>query len=76
VPEKKRTNKSKQGAPAPLLFETDPKKFMELLMMDDAKKRLDALKANFDDIILCEILRYGIFNDVKMIGPLAQFYEG
>jgi hypothetical protein len=69
-------NKSKQGAPTPLLFETDPKKFMELLMMDDAKKRLDALKTNFDDIILCEILRYGIFNDVKMIGPLAQFYEG
>jgi hypothetical protein len=59
----------------PLLFETDPKKFMELLMMDDAKKRFDALKANFDDIILCEILRYGIFNDAKMIGPLAQLYE-
>ena len=59
----------------PLLFQADPKKFMEILMLDDAKKRADALKANFDDIILCEILRYGIFNDANMIGPLAQLYE-
>ena len=59
----------------PLLFQADPKKFMEFLKIDDANKRRDALKANFDDVILCEILRYGIFNDTKMIGPLAQLYE-
>ena len=59
----------------PLLFEADPKKFMEILMLDDAKKRADALKGNFDDVILCEILRYGIKNDANMIGPLAQLYE-
>jgi hypothetical protein len=59
----------------PLLFQSDPKKFMELLMLDDTEKRFDALKANFDDVVLCEILRYGIFNDAKMIEPLAQLYE-
>lgn len=59
----------------PLLFQTDLKKFMEILAIDDAEKRLDALKANFDDVILCEIIRYGMINDAKMIGPLAERYE-
>ena len=43
-------------------------------MLDSAEERFDALSSNFDDVILCEIIRYGIFNDSAMIGPLAQLY--
>jgi hypothetical protein len=58
-----------------LLLRDDPKAFMAAVMNDSADKRYDLLKSNFDDIILCEIIRYGIFSDSAMIGPLAQLYN-
>lgn len=58
-----------------LLFVRDPKRFMGIVMNDDAQSRFDALGA-FDDLAICEIVRYGIRNDEAMIAPLAQFYRG
>ena len=43
-------------------------------MQDDPKERQDGLKT-LDDIVLCEILRYGIYNDAEMIVSLQQLYS-
>jgi hypothetical protein len=56
------------------LFATDLKRFWELITTDDPAVRIEALKSNLEDLALCEILRYGYYNDEKMITPLAQFY--
>jgi hypothetical protein len=40
----------------------------------DAKKRLEGFKY-FDDIVLCEIVRYGIYNRPEMIAPLSELYQ-
>jgi hypothetical protein len=58
-----------------LLFQTDLKRFWEIVMNDDAEARFNALP-NFDDLLLCEVVRYGAFNKQEMIGPLASFYRG
>lgn len=58
-----------------LLFLANPELFMELVLVEDPEKRFDGLKGNFDDMALCEIVRYGVYNDPKMIGPLAHFYK-
>ena len=47
---------------------------MEAVMNHDPEARLNSLKW-FVDIAICEIVRYGIFNDEKMIQPLGQFYQ-
>jgi hypothetical protein len=57
-----------------LIFLTDPKRFMDLVTEDDDEKRA-AGTDNADDLVLCEIIRYGCFNRQEMIGPLAQFYR-
>ena len=57
-----------------LIFLTDPKRFLEVAANDDAEQRLAAL-ANFDDVVLCEIVRYGWYGRADMIAPLAAFYR-
>lgn len=57
-----------------LIFLTDPKRFLEVAANDDNEQRLAAL-ANFDDVVLCEIVRYGLYNREDMIAPLAAFYR-
>jgi hypothetical protein len=37
----------------PLLFVSEPKRFMDLVMTDDPRERLDGL-TNFDDIAICK----------------------
>ena len=59
----------------PLLFLSDPQRFMQLVMTEDFEQRLDGGLKLFDDIFICEILRYGIYNDVRMIPDLQQFYR-
>lgn len=59
----------------PLLFQDDLKKFMEIVMIGESEARFDALKANFDDVVLCEIVRYGVISDAAMIAPLAELYQ-
>ena len=53
----------------------DPKRFMELITTEDPAKRVEALRGSLDDMVLCEIVRYGVYNHQKMIGPLAEFYK-
>ena len=48
---------------------------MQLVMTEDFEQRLDGGLKLFDDIFICEILRYGIYNDVRMIPDLQQFYR-
>ena len=57
-----------------LKFLQDPRGFMEAVMNHDPEARLNSLKW-FVDIAICEIIRYGIFNDERMIQPLAQVYR-
>ena len=56
-----------------LKFLQDSPGFMQAVMNDDQKARMDLLP-NFEDVIICEIVRYGIFNDEKMVPPLRQLY--
>jgi hypothetical protein len=59
-----------------LMFMSDPRRFMELVMTDNHEKRIDGLRGNIDDLVLCEIIRYGFYNDAPMIGSLQQLYRG
>ena len=57
------------------LIQKDPKAFMDVVFTDDQNVRLEKLNSSLDDIALCEIIRYGAFNDSAMIGPLAELYK-
>jgi hypothetical protein len=57
-----------------LLFVTDHARFVDVVTNDDAEARLAAF-ANSDDLALCEIARYGLYNRAEMIAPLAAFYR-
>jgi hypothetical protein len=41
----------------------------------DSEARFAALET-LDDLLLVEVVRYGVFNKQEMIGPLASFYRG
>jgi hypothetical protein len=56
------------------LFKTDSEKFWKLFHTNDATERFAGLHWA-DDILICETLRYGIFNDQSMIEPLRQLYQ-
>jgi hypothetical protein len=56
-----------------LLIETDPEGFLKRILTNDTKERLAGLL--LDDILVCEIVRYGIYNDEKMIAPLQKLYS-
>ena len=58
-----------------LVFETDPDRFREIVLNSDSNARFDAL-GSLDDQLLCEVVRYGVYNREEMIGPLRAFYRG
>jgi hypothetical protein len=58
-----------------LHFQTDPSRFYEIVDDDDPEARFAALKT-LDELLLCEVIRYGVFNRQEMITPLASFYRG
>ena len=58
-----------------LLFLADPKRFMEFVINDDSKVRFDGLIANVDDVVLCEIIRFGYYQSQEMTEPLARLYR-
>jgi len=60
--------------PETLIFQSDPNRFLDLVMTDDTEARFNRF-ALFDDIALCEIVRYGIYNDEGMISDLSRFYR-
>jgi len=74
TPDNQLKGDSKLSDEQPLLFLTDPQRFWELVTTDDQQKRLDGLGVS-DDLVLCEIVRYGFYNRQEMIGPLAKFYR-
>jgi hypothetical protein len=57
-----------------LIFLTDHKRFLDSVTNDDADARVADFD-NFEDIVLCEIVRYGVYNREEMISPLATFYR-
>jgi hypothetical protein len=57
-----------------LLFQTDPHRFQQIVTNDDSEERFASL-CTLDDLLLCEVIRYGILNKQEMIGPLASLYR-
>ena len=57
-----------------MLIRTDPRKVLGIAAINDEKERLSSLRW-VDDILLCEIVHYGIYNDAKSIPALWQFYS-
>ena len=53
---------------------SNPQRFIELAMTEDPQERLDSLQRP-EDAVLCEIIRYGIYNDARMISGLQRLYE-
>jgi hypothetical protein len=53
------------------LFQTDPDRFKELVSTDDDNARLSPLVDSFHDLVLCEVIRYGLFNDTAMVPNLT-----
>jgi len=57
----------------PLLL-TDPPRFMEIVQNHDAEARVKGLNT-LDDMMACEALRHGIYNDPSKLPELAEFYR-
>lgn len=57
----------------PLLL-NDPKRFMEIVQNHDAEARVTSLNT-LDDMMACEALRHGIYNDASKLPELAEFYR-
>lgn len=57
----------------PLLI-SDPKRFMEIVQNNDTKTRVRSLNT-LDDMMTCEALRHGIYNDPAKLPELAEFYR-
>ena len=49
-----------------MLFQTDPDRFWQTITDDGAEKRF-AAAATHDDLLLCEVIRYGTLNKQEMI---------
>jgi hypothetical protein len=57
-----------------LLLRADPAAFMEAIEGNDVAKRHENLRT-LDDVIACEVLRYGIYNDPTDPPRLAKLYN-
>ena len=57
-----------------LLFESDRKRFSEILWNEDRAERIAGLR-NLEDFATCEIMRYGAFRRDDMVQPLAELYR-
>jgi len=57
-----------------LLVEMDSDLFLKIVMNDDTDKRFASL-TRLDDLLLCEVVRYGLYNKPEMIGVLANLYR-
>lgn len=57
-----------------LLLLADPKRFMEIVQNHDTETRVKSLKS-LDDMMACEALRHGIYNDPAKLPELAEFYR-
>ena len=62
------------GGKAEPLNEADPKAFMRIVLNPDPEKRAYGLHT-FDDMIICETLRYGIVDDPHQLPALTLLYD-
>jgi len=60
--------------PAELLLISDPKLFMAIIHEQDPAKRVRSLHT-LDDLVTCEALRHGIFDDRAALPSLIRFYN-
>ena len=60
--------------PAPILCRENPEAFMQLMMNDNSEERLSGLKT-IDDLIVCECIRYGYFNNPAMIQTIMRLFD-
>jgi hypothetical protein len=57
-----------------LLLISDPEAFMDVVQEQDPGKRIRSLHS-LDDMMTCEALRHGIFNDRSALPSLMRFYS-
>lgn len=57
-----------------ILLRTDPKRFMEVVQNHNTEERISALNT-LDDMVVCETIRHGIYNDTSKLQELAEFYR-
>lgn len=57
-----------------LLLLSDPQRFMEIVQNHDDETRVRSLHT-LDDMMACEALRHGIYNDPTKLPQLAEFYR-
>jgi hypothetical protein len=57
-----------------LLFQTEPDRFQQIVTNDDPEQRF-ASACTLDDLLLAEVIRYGMFNKQEMIRPLRGLYR-
>ena len=57
-----------------LLLLTNPQRFMEIVQNDDTDTRVKSL-STLDDMMACEALRHGIYNNPAKLPELAEFYR-
>ena len=61
---------------APFLSQTNLNLFFDIVFVDDWSERYEKIKTySVEDVILCEIIRYGAINDEKMIKHLQDLYK-
>jgi hypothetical protein len=56
------------------MLRNDPKAFMAIVRNHNPRDRVYGLHT-FDDMMACEFLRYGIFNDFSTVPELTQLYD-
>jgi hypothetical protein len=57
-----------------LLLLSEPQRFMEIVQNHDDETRVRSLHT-LDDMMVCEALRHGIYNDPAKLPQLAEFYR-
>ena len=57
-----------------LLLKSDPSAFMAAIENNDVAQRHERLRT-LDDVIACEVLRYGLYNDSAELPRLVQLYR-
>ncbi|WP_291207152.1 hypothetical protein [Hyphomonas sp.] len=62
------------GNDVEVLLLANPQRFMEVVQDDDAESRVRSLNT-LDDMMTCEALRHGLYNDRANLPALADFYR-
>src|SRR5688572_20773385 len=57
-----------------ILLQEDPRAFMDIVTNHDPEVRMNSLHT-FDDVMTCEFLRHGIFNDASEVPSLKRLYN-